>query len=424
MWTDGTLQDKLVKVGLVVPKIVLPQDGIDLTKWAVVACDQYTSEPEYWQKVEELVGEAPSTLRLVLPEAYLEADDKVDRISKINESMKSYLENGVVTEKFAGWVAVERQVGEKVRRGLVVAIDLEKYDYHKGAKTLIRATEGTIESRIPPRLEIRSRAMMEFPHIMVLIDDPEFVVDVLSEKGGHKQEDLIYDFELMMGGGRIRGWKITDSEAIGKIADNLAKIISSDGLLYAMGDGNHSLATAKAHWQAVAKGLGDNQEARENHSARYALVELVNVHDSGLEFEPIHRWLMVDEAEVEKVVGLVEDDGEEVEMITRLGKRKIRVKNKGSNLAVGNLQLVLDEYMVTNLGAKIDYIHGESAVEKLVEDRGGIGWILPPIKKEELFRTVEKDGALPRKTFSMGLANEKRFYLEGKIISENEHFVL
>jgi uncharacterized protein (DUF1015 family) len=409
------IQDKLAKVGVKVTPILLPKDGVDLTKWSVVACDQYTSDPEYWKQVENLVGVNPSTLNLVLPEIYLESPDKMERVNKINLTMQKYLDEGIVTEKFEGMVLVERsldggriQGSARTRKGLIMALDLEKYDFHKGSKTLIRATEGTVESRIPPRLEIRKNALIEIPHIMVLIDDPNKTV---IESLFSNEFPQIYDFDLMMNGGHLKGWKITDEAEIEKIADNLAKLISSDGLLFAMGDGNHSLATAKAYWQNLKVNLLETEI--ENHPARYALVEIVNVHDEGLEFEPIHRVIFnVDKNKLEQyLVG----EGKEVELVIDGVKKIIKIKEMGSNLPVGDLQMLLDKYVVENPEAKIDYIHGSESVLKLSVENN-VGVLLKGMRKEELFATVEKDGALPRKTFSMGEAEEKRYYLESKAI--------
>lgn len=375
-------------VGLAVPIIMLPKDGVDLTKWAVVACDQFTSEPEYWEKVDEFVKNDPSTLRLILPEVYLEEPNKEERIKKINQTMQEYLDNGVLEEKFEGFVYVERTIKNgKIRKGLIVALDLEKYDYHKGAKSLVRATEKTVEERIPPRVTMREKALIELPHIMVLMQGLP-----VREHG-----ELLYDFDLMMGGGNIKGYKIDDERMIQQIADNLEKLITSDGFLYAMGDGNHSLAAAKACY-----------EKNPNELNRYALVELVNIHDEALEFEAIHR--VVFDAPVD-LIEKIKGDGDEIEMVKNGEKTKINIKNMGSNLAVGNLQILLDS--IPNL--KIDYVHGEDSVKKLAVGNN-IGFILPVMGKDQLFPTVAKDGALPRKTFSMGEASEKRYYLEARRI--------
>lgn len=407
------LKDKLKKIGIKIPKILLPKDGTDLNKWAVVACDQYTSEPDYWEKVKTYVGDKPSTYKITLPEVYLESADKQERIENINKTMRDYLDEEILEEKFEGFVLVERITnnGKRKRNGLVVALDLEKYEYTKGSKTLIRATEGTVESRIPPRLEIRKNALVELPHIMVLIDNPKRTV---IEPLMNKNLDLIYDFDLMMGGGHLRGWKIGDENLIENIVLNLEKLISSDGFLFAMGDGNHSLATAKTHWNNLNMTLSD--EEKENHPARFALVELVNVHDDGLKFEPIHRVVFnVDEADLRRF--LLGNDY----FVNMVGKNKVNcnlgIKNFGSNLAVGSLQIGLDKYLENHPEVKIDYIHGEEAVKEIVaKNPKSVGFLLPAMKKEELFPTVEKDGALPRKTFSMGESEEKRYYMEARKI--------
>lgn len=378
------------KVGLAVPTIILPKDGVDLEKWAVLACDQFTSEKEYWERVDSFVGNDPSTLRLIFPEVFLE-DNKEERIININNEMRGYLDKGILEEKFEGFVYVERTIKNgKIRKGLVVALDLEKYDYHKGAKTLIRATEKTVEERIPPRVMIRENASIELPHIMVLLDD---IGNTVINKDGEK----IYDFDLMMDGGHIRGYKINDERSIQLIADSLERLVTKDGFLYAMGDGNHSLATAKVCY-----------EKNPNDLNRYALVELVNIHDEALEFEAIHR--VVFDAP-EDLLDKINGDGDEIEIVRNGEKEKVKIKNMGSNLAVGNLQIILDS--IPNL--KIDYVHGEESVKKLAMEKN-IGFILPVMGKDELFPTVAKDGALPRKTFSMGEAEEKRYYLEARRI--------
>lgn len=405
------LKEKLKKIGIAVPKILLPKNGINMTKWATIACDQFTSDREYWKKVEETVGVDPSTSKITFAEVYLNDDDKGNRIQKINYLMKEYLKDGIVEEKFEGLVLVDRQTKmTPSRKGLVLALDLERYDYHKGSKTLIRATEGTVESRIPPRLAIRKEALMEIPHIMVLINDPNrSVIEPLF----NEKLDRIYEFELMLNGGRVKGRKIDSEQLWEKIADSLEKLISSDGLLFAMGDGNHSLATAKTHWDLVKEGL--SQEDVESHPARFALVELVNIYDDGLKFEPIHR--VVFNLDSKKLLNHIEGDGEEIEVVLVDGKRKIKIKDMGSNILVGNLQILLDSYVLENPETVVDYIHGEESLNKVVQEEQGVGFLLPGMNKFDLFPTVEKDGSLPRKTFSMGEAEEKRYYLEAKMIT-------
>lgn len=280
-------------IGICVPEIIFPSKDVDLTKWACVACDQYTSQPDYWNKVEEIVGDAPSTLRLMLPEIYLEKEGEAERIIAIRKAMNDYMANGIVENKGESFVFTRRTVDGKTRNGLVVALDLECYDYSKGSTTLIRATEGTIVERIPPRLKIREGAPLELPHILVLIDDENKTVIEPIASQLDKIEQL-YDFDLMMGGGHAEGWLIKDEDMIAGIIKALSGLVDPKKygtemapLLFAMGDGNHSFATAKANWEKLKANL--TEEERKNHPARYALVELENVHDDGIVFEPIHR---------------------------------------------------------------------------------------------------------------------------------------
>lgn len=409
-------------------KILIPKDA-DLSKWSVVACDQYTSQPEYWNEVEAYVGDAPSTLHITLPEIYLEGDDVATRIENINANMKKYLDTGVFKEISGKYIYVERtQRDGIVRHGLMGVVDLEEYDYRKGSQTAIRATEGTVLERIPPRVRVRENACLELPHIMLLIDDRELtVIEPLdSEKANF---EIAYDFKMMQDSGSIRGY-IVDEKAEARIDAAIAKLADKEGfykkynvtedkgvLLFAVGDGNHSLATAKECYERLKAKIGD--EAKE-HPARYALVEVTNVHDKALEFEPIHR--VVFDVDPEKMMAELakfyelSDEGQGFVAVIGDEKREIFVKNAPTNLAVGTLQRFIDDYLEKN-GGRVDYIHGDDVVEELSKVSTNIGFLLPPMAKEELFPTVILDGALPRKTFSMGHAYDKRFYLEARKIS-------
>ena len=401
------------KIGFKPADILLPKNT-DMTAWSVVACDQYTSQPEYWEKVKNIVGDKPSTLNIIFPEIYLSEDNSA-RIDSINRYMKEYLENGLFEEYKNSFVYVERTIGEgKVRRGLIGAIDLEAYDFTADAKTLVRATEGTVRERIPPRVQIRIGASIESPHIMVLIDDEK---KNIIEKIDKKKLPKLYDFDLMMGGGHIEGYLVTDTD---EICNKLEKMVDAQGenpLLFAMGDGNHSLATAKACWEQIKSGLSESE--RENHPARYALAEIVNIHDSSMEFEPIHRVVFnVNPSELlsefMKAEPSAEMDGGEGQRITAVYGDKeveITVKKPSNTLEVGTLQKFLDDY-VKKTDAKIDYIHGSDVVKNLAKESDRIGFILPSMKKSDLFPAIKNDGVLPRKTFSIGEAFEKRFYLE------------
>lgn len=389
--------------------ILIPNKDIDLQKWSVIACDQYTSEPEYWERVKKYVGEAPSALNLVFPEVYL--SEGTQRIEKINAAMDEYTENGVFEECLDSMIYVERtQSDGRIRRGIVGAVDLEDYDFGAGAKSKIRATEGTVLERIPPRVKIRENAALELPHIMILINDENNTVIRPSEG------ETLYDFELMENGGHLKGTLMTDSEA-----EHVLAALSSlennayDGLCYAVGDGNHSLATAKTCWENIKAGLDDGQI--KNHPARFCLVELVNIHDTALDFEPIHRVVFnSDESLIKGMKDFypetseTDNGGQKINYICGGKEGCVYVKNSGCTLTVGTLQKYLDSKKL-----KIDYIHGEDVVKRLAADKN-IGFILPPMDKSELFLSVAKDGALPRKTFSMGEAADKRFYLEAKRI--------
>ena len=407
------------------PADILIPDGIDMTKWSVVACDQYTSEPEYWEKVDKIVGDAPSALRISLPEIYLDRDDTPERVSKINETMKEYAP--IFKEYKSSMIYVERTFKTgKVRRGIVGAVDLEEYDFSKGSASLIRATEGTVLERIPPRVAVRENAPLEMPHIMILADDPgKTVIEPLAaEKEGFK---CVYDFELMQGGGHIKGWLIPQDEierltaAYEKLADTelFNKKYGTSfkaPLLFAMGDGNHSLATAKTCYENLKKTV--SKEEALTSPARYALCELVNLHDSSLVFEAIHRVLFGVDAE--KLISAfneycrensAENDTQSFKIFCGGRELVLNIENPPFSLAAGTLQHFLDEYIKEN-GGSIDYVHGEDVVKRLGSEEGNMGILLPAMPKSALFKSVAQDGVLPRKTFSMGEACEKRFYLE------------
>ena len=399
--------------------ILLPKDGIDLQKWSVIACDQYTSEPEYWDSVETFVGENPSALHMIYPEIYLEEGE--DRIGKINETMRGYLANGLFQKLPSSYVYVERRtLNGKIRRGLVGRVDLEEYDYSRDSKAKIRATEGTVLERIPPRVKIRKDAPLESPHIMLFADDPD---NLLLGSAERAKGDKLYDFELMRGGGQIRGYRIGAdnqqgiAEALKTLADPdrfYQKYGTKDVMLFAVGDGNHSLATAKECWNQLKASLPEQE--RQNHPARFALVEIVNLYDPSIVFEGIHRVVFDCDPEqlLRELEAYCKPDGGDVHTITCcMGGRQfaLQIPKSLDVLAVGALQKFLDDYLARHAG-RIDYIHGEGAVQKLSEKKNSIGFLLPAIEKEAFFESIVQGGPLPRKTFSMGDADEKRYYLE------------
>ena len=409
--------------------ILLPKD-VDMTKWSVVACDQYTSEPEYWKEVEKEVGSSPSTLNLILPELYLEDTDVEDRIKKINKTMEEYLDESMFNEYKDTMIYLERtQKDGKVREGLMAMVDLEDYSYEKGSQTLIRATEKTVIERIPPRLKVRENASLELPHIMILIDDEKKnIIESLKDKV--TSEDVVYDFDLMENGGHIKGYKLSD-EVINGIESGLESLMDKDYfekkynvknkgvLLFAMGDGNHSLATAKANYENLKKTMSEDEYL--NNPARYALVEVVNLHSPALEFEPIHRVIFNTDVnnlieELYKYYDINEDgDGEYFELVTKDFDKRLYISDPKSNIAVGSIQMFLDDYSKDHSG-KLDYIHGDETTRSMGSEEGNVGILFEAMPKEELFRTVILDGALPRKTFSMGHSYDKRYYLEARKI--------
>ena len=406
--------------------IYLPElSGESGTKWATVACDQYTSEREYWEAAEAFVGDAPSTLRLMLPEAYLEKEES--EIPKINAKMREYLENGVLQCYENTMIYLERMQSDgRVRRGLVCAIDLEDYDFSKGSVTLTRATEGTVLERIPPRVAIRRGAALEMPHIMILIDDAErTVIEPLAAKAASLP--VAYDFELMANSGSVKGYFLGGGEcgeinaALGALcADGVMKEkygVDAPALLFAIGDGNHSLASAKSLYEEIKGEIGE--DAALVHPARYALCEIVNLHDSALEFEPIYRVVFgVDANEFKKdlldyVSALCGGaDEQKIMLVDGDKEEEIVVKSPVSQLTVGTVQAFLDGYVKNHDGVSVDYIHGEESVRALASRDGAVGLLFDGMGKNELFKTVICDGALPRKTFSMGHAADKRFYIE------------
>ncbi|MCQ2528556.1 MAG: DUF1015 domain-containing protein [Saccharofermentans sp.] len=419
-------------IAFAAPDILLPREDIDLSKWAVIACDQYTSEIEYWNKVEAVVGDSPSALRAVLPEVYLPLEDEKQqeaRLANIKNTINSYLDNGIWQSGKEGFIVLDRSTPvHPSRKGLVAAFDLEQYSYTPGNTALIRATEGTVLSRIPPRVKIRANARVELPHIMILIDDPNgTVVEKAWETASASGDAPCYDTDLMENAGHLKGFFLgSDSDAAKGVVDALTALKGDekDKMLFAVGDGNHSLASAKAHWDNIKANL--SEEERLNHPARFALAEIVNIHDKGLDFEPIHRvvfGISRDEfiakatehftpcglSVSDKATGAAQEfvitspDGADLYM---------SMTNPPHSLAVGSVQMFIDE-----MNYEVDYIHGEDSVRKLSADSSSsVGILMPDISKNAFFDTIAKEGVFPRKTFSMGEAFEKRFYLEAKRI--------
>lgn len=410
---------------------ILVPEKANMEKWAVIACDQYTSEPEYWEDVRKIVGEEPSTLKITLPEIYLEDNNVSQRIKNINNEMERLVNNNFFKILTNSLIYVERtQKDGRVRKGLIGKVDLEDYSFAKDSQTLIRATEGTVLERIPPRVRVRENASLELPHIMLLIDDDKKqIIESITDKVHN--EDIVYDFELMKDGGHLKGYKLKNelTKNVFKGMEELAdkekfeqryNVKDKGVLLFSVGDGNHSLATAKTCYENLKKVLP--KEEYENHPARYALVEIVNLHSDALEFEPIHRVVFGVNTEhmIEELKKFYETsengEGQTIEYVYKGKEGKLYIKNPKSNLAVGSLQIFIDEYLKKYSG-KVDYIHGEETTKNLGTEEGNIGFLLPNMHKSELFKTVILDGALPRKTFSMGHSYDKRYYVETRKIT-------
>lgn len=387
--------------------ILLPRVD-DMTKWSCIACDQFTAEPEYWREAERIVGSEPNTLRLMLPEAWLGVRDSAAETRKIYAAMKDYVNRGIFRTVEQSFIYVERTLPSgAVRRGLVGKLDLECYDWAPGSATPVRATEGTVESRLPARVEVRRGATLEMPHIMVFIDDPENAV-IPSAAGG----EALYDFELMLGGGHIRGSRVT-----GEAAERLTAALEAPegSVRFAMGDGNHSLAAAKRCLEQIKRNLPESE--LETHPARYALAEIVNIHDEAVTFEPIHRVLLetVPRGFIEEAAArLPRGKGQAVTLLA--GRREMEIE---TGMPLGALAALVDELLGDwrrEHGGEPDYIHGDEEARALGGKPSSVGVLLPRLEKAELFPYITEHGPYPKKSFSIGHARDKRYYLECRAI--------
>jgi len=402
--------------------ILLPAGG-DFERWAVIACDQFTADTAYWQRVRAAAADVPSTIHMIIPEAELEGD-QTGKVEKINAEMERYLQEDVFTVFPGSYIYVERTLENgSVRKGLVGMVDLESYDYTPGSDSLIRATEKTVAERIPPRVLVRRNAPVELPHVLMLCDDDKGEL-IESVEAAKQHLPVVYDFDLMEGGGHITGWLVSGEAAAdfdrrfeGYAAHYEEKYpdLPQPKVLLAVGDGNHSLATAKSCYETLKQQNPGVDLSR--HPARYALVELENIHDPAQVFEPIHRIVL--DTDTEKLMAdlrkLCAPGGYAVRC--RIGSRveTVELDRTKGELAVAVLQNFLDGWLATNKG-RIDYIHGDDEVARLAEKENAVGFLLPAMEKHQLFRGVISGGVLPRKTFSMGHAREKRYYLEGRKI--------
>ena len=414
------------RIGIRPAQILLPAPGVKPETWACIACDQYTSEPEYWRKAFAAAGDAPSAIRLILPEYDLKNSETL--IPRIHQAMADYLAKGLLAPAVdPGFILCERTIASGTRLGLVCAVDLEQYSFEKGTLPLIRPTEQTITDRLPPRLKIRRGAPVELTHIMILIDDPDrTVLEPLQAAKASLRK--VYDFDLMMGGGHLAGWAVEGKEMLARVDQSLNALMDTKGehpLLLAVGDGNHSLATAKAYWNEIREGLSEAERA--NHPARLALCEIVNIHDEALLFEPIHRVLTGTSrqavtaawrayAEARGMALAAGGEGHTFTVVSADGEETVTVTRPEGAIPCETIQKFLDDFLAAHPEAEIDFIHGEQSLRTLAQAPGAVGFLLPEIDKRTFFRDVKQLGVLPRKTFSMGEADEKRFYMEAREI--------
>ena len=386
------------------PEILLPKDYLDYKKWAVIACDQFTSEKDYWYTLKKRVDNVPSTYHLILPEAFLD-EDTDHKIAEVNDNMELYLRSNIF-DRHKGFVLINRRTPYVERRlGLVLAVDLEAYEYKEDKEGLIRSTEATVQERIPPRMHIRKHASLELPHVQLLVDDKEGIIDHLYERKNDFKK--LYDFDLNMGGGHLQGYLIEETRDVIRAFETIESTIKM-----IVGDGNHSLAAAKAHWENV------KEETDEmNHPARYALVEVISLYDEGLSVAPIHR--IIYNADEDLLQSLQMLEGSNTLNVFHEGKKNTIYISDNPFEAVRQIQDTLDRYLMTHKEATIDFVHGLSSLKRLIGDhRHALGIVMPKVEREALFPYIKVNGPLPRKTFSLGEAKEKRYYMEARIIKK------
>lgn len=432
--------DKAEKVGIIFPQILIPDKKTNKKKWPVIACDQFTSNESYWNKTTRIVGGSPSTLHLIVPEAFLKDDDVQDRIAHAKETMNDFVEDGVLVRLPEGIILVERETPTGTRIGIILAVDLDKYEIDYKKEPLIRATEQTVVERIPPRMKIREGALLECPHVMLMLNDPKdsVISSVYQARGNHTK---VYDTPLMQDGGHIKGWFIDDPEVLDKLVDSLdsLKKQSEQGMLFAVGDGNHSLASAKAVWEEQKNEL--SEEERQKSPLKHALVEVVNLFDNGITIQPIHRVLF--NVEVSKAlrsfISILNGMGVKTKMMytrgakipskkgvetvlfeSKMAKGRIEIKEPENGLLAYTLTVALDKLLEEFPKATIDYIHGEQEFSELSNEYGCLGFKMDAMTKDQLFDSVAKYGVLPRKAFSLGEAQEKRYYYECRLLVDTD----
>ena len=426
-------------IGIKVPEVLVPDKRINMRKWAVIACDQYTSNINYWREVDKIVGGSPSSLHMTLPEIYLNSPDRDGMIDDIKKTMVRYLDDGVLTVLPEGFVLVERTVNRKIRKGILALVDLEEYEKDPFKKPLIRASEEILDDRVEARIDIRRGAEVEIPHVILLIDDPQFKV---IEPVWRKRESFtkLYDVDLMLHGGRTTGYLIEDKKVENEILAQLSNLELRDGMRYCVGDGNHSLATAKAVWEEVKPTL--SPEERENNPLRYAMVEIVNLHDPAMPLLPIHRVVSGVSSSmcIQYVVDHLNSVGADARLVfsrrkpsqqlseapetiyftSKSSSGRIEVNSPLTKMLIEQLQPVLEDFVREYPLAKLEYIHDEAEFESLTEDYDTLGFVMPAMDKKTFFDDLSEMGVFPKKCFSLGEANEKRYYIESRLLVEEK----
>ncbi len=431
--------DNKLGIGIEIPEIMLPDKRVNMRKWAVIACDQFTSNRAYWDEVERIVGGNPSTLHIMLPEIYLDSPDKEERIRRAKSIMGTYIDEGILTLLPKGFVLVERTIGRAVRKGLMVMVDLEEYDQNPARKSLVRASEEILQNRVLPRIDIRMGAELEMPHILLLMDDPHFkVIDPLWRKRDTFAK--LYDFDLMLQGGRVAGYLVDDKDAEAEAVRQLSLLKVSDGMRFCVGDGNHSLQTAKTVWEEAKHSL--SPEEREDSPLRYALCELINLHDPALFLKPIHRVIsgmnpsMCIQYVVDRLNSMSADarlvfsrrkpstqmtDAPQVVFFTsKESSGRIEINSPTSAMLVEQLQPVLESFVKEYPVCMLDYIHGNEEFERITHNYDTLGFSMPGLQKETFFSELSEYGVFPKKCFSLGESNEKRYYIECRLLAKEE----
>lgn len=433
------MEYRVKNIGIKVPEALLPDKKVNMRKWAVVACDQYTTNEAYWREVERTVGGSPSSLHIMLPEIYLKAADRDARIAGAKENMTRFIDEGILTLLPEGFILVERTIDRKVRKGLMVLVDLEEFDADPFKKAQIRASEEVLPERVQARMDIRTGAELEMPHIFLLMDDPQFRV---IEPIWRRRESFtkLYDVDLMLHGGRVTGYLIEDKNVEEEILQQLSRLKLRDGMRFCVGDGNHSLATAKAVWEEAKQTL--TLEERQDHPLRYAMCELINLHDPAMSLLPIHRVISGVSSSmcIQYIVDHLNSVGADARLVfsrrkpsqqiteapevifftSKSSAGRIEINSPSAKMLIEQLQPVLEDFVREYPLAKLEYVHGDAEFDRMTQEYDTLGFVMPAMDKRTFFDELAEMGVFPKKCFSLGEANEKRYYVECRLLAEHE----